>query len=154
MVKRGKNSLGNRGNGKGFLAKLSSSSSSRRHGTEEGEGASAPVNSGGQGLDGGPEQGEKRGEGKVIRSPASPRAGAERGGWATRAGGGGRRWLRRRRCGLGRGAWEDGGACGGWGAAREPFYRASEAVEGGVRQWRLGGRCERINGVATRWRER
>ena len=80
MVKRGKNSLGNRGKGKGFLAKLPSSSSSRRHGTEEGESASAPVNPGGQGFDGGPEQGEKRGEGKVIRSPASPRAGAERGG--------------------------------------------------------------------------
>ena len=64
MVKRGKNSLGNRGKGKGFLEKLPSSSSSRRHGTEEGEGASAPVNPGGQGLDGGPEQGKREGRGR------------------------------------------------------------------------------------------
>ena len=41
------------------MAKMPSSSSSRRRGTEEGEGASAPVNPGGQGLDGGPGQGKK-----------------------------------------------------------------------------------------------
>ena len=38
---------------------MPSSSSSRRRGTEEGEGASAPVNPGGQGLDGGPGQGKR-----------------------------------------------------------------------------------------------
>ena len=41
------------------MAKMPSSSSSRRRGTEEGEGASAPVNPGGQGLDGGPGQGKR-----------------------------------------------------------------------------------------------
>ena len=65
------------------MAKMPSSSSSRRRGTEEGEGASAPVNPGGQGLDGGPGQGEKREGGEAIRSPASPCAGVERGGPAT-----------------------------------------------------------------------
>ena len=85
MVKRGKNSLGNRGKGKGFLAKLSSSSSSRRHGTEEGEGASAPANPGGQGFAGGPDQEERREGGVANRPPASPCAGVERGGPATKA---------------------------------------------------------------------
>ena len=61
------------------------SSSSRRRGTGEGEGASAPANPGGQGLAGGPEQGEKREGGEANRSPASPCAGVERGGPATKA---------------------------------------------------------------------
>ena len=65
------------------------SSSSRRRGTEEGEGASAPANPGGQGLAGGPEQGEKREGGEANRSPASPCAGVERGGPATKASSGG-----------------------------------------------------------------
>ena len=71
---------------------MPSSSSSRRRGTEEGEGASAPVNPGGQGLDGGPGQGEKREGGEAIRSPASPCAGVGRGGLATVASSGG--WRR------------------------------------------------------------
>ena len=41
------------------MAKMPSSSSSHRRGIEEGEGASAPVNPGGQGLDGGPGQGKR-----------------------------------------------------------------------------------------------
>ena len=73
------------------MAKMPSSSSSRRRGTEEGEGASASVNPGGQGLDGGPGQG-KRERGEAIRSPASPRAGVERGGLSTVASSGG--WRR------------------------------------------------------------
>ena len=68
---------------------MPSSSSSRRRGTEEGKGASAPVNPGGQGLDGGPGQGEKREGGEAIRSPALPRARVARRGGATGAGGGG-----------------------------------------------------------------
>ena len=71
---------------------MPSSSSSRRRGTEEGEGASAPANPGGQGLDGGPGQGEKRGGGAAIQSPASPCAEVERDGLATEASSGG--WRR------------------------------------------------------------
>ena len=69
------------------------------------------------------------------------RAELERDGLATRTGGDGRRGVWRRRCV----AWERAGgsgvACGGGGELRgDPFYRASEAVEGGVRRWQLGGR--------------
>ena len=74
------------------MAKMPSSSSSRRRGTEEGEGASAPVNPGGQGLDGGPGQGEKREGGEAIRSPASPCAW---GGGVVRGGGCGARGVLR-----------------------------------------------------------
>ena len=73
----------------GVLGKMPSSSSSRRRGTEEWEGASAPVNPGGQGLAGGPEQGKKREGGEANRSPASHCAGVERGGPATEASSGG-----------------------------------------------------------------
>ena len=33
----------------------------------------------------------------------------------------------------------------------DPFYRASEVVEGGVRRWRQANGAECLNGVATRW---
>jgi len=53
--------------------------------------APAPADSGGPGLGGGREWGEKGGEEEEFRFPYLARAGVERGGGATRAGGGGRR---------------------------------------------------------------
>ena len=58
---------------------------------EQERGGSAPADSGGTGLGGGREWGEKGGEEEEVRFPYLARAGVERGGGATRADGGGRR---------------------------------------------------------------
>ena len=77
-------------------------------------------------------QGGRHGEGQKhegvegFRFPLLPRAGAKRGGSATRADG--RRRLRQRRWGTGRRARGGGWSCGGDGLREEPIYRPGKAV--------------------------
>jgi len=85
--------------------------------------------SGGLGLGGGLEGGEKGEEEEGVRFPYSPRAEVVCGGRATVAGGGGRLWPWRRRCRLGEGASGGGDGCGGRELRGGPLYRPSKAVE-------------------------
>ena len=82
----------------------------------------------------------KEGEGVVgNRSPASPRAMVACSSGATGAGGGGRKWLRRRRCSLGGRAGAGECGCGDGRGARGLFYSRAKAVEVGGGSARLAG---------------
>ena len=74
---------------RGFWEKMPSSSSSRRRGTEEGEGGPLRWSIPATRARRRPGTGEKREGGEANRSPASPCAGVERGGPATEASSGG-----------------------------------------------------------------
>ena len=83
-----------------------------------------------------------------VRMPYLSRAGMERGGLATKADGGGRRWPWRRRCKARGGASGGGRVCGGGERDGRPIYRRSKAV-GRAERVGAGRRAPRgkINGV-------
>ena len=115
-----------------------SSPSSQRK-TGEGAGSPAAANPAAPGSGGGRGPGAREEGGTVNRSPVSPRAKVARRGGATEAGGGGREWLRRRRCGLGGGARAGECGCGDGRGARGLFYSRAKAVEVGGGSARLAG---------------
>ena len=101
------------------------------------------------GVDGGRGWGQE-GEGIMgVRFPLT----SGRGG-AGRSGRGGERWPALAAMAAALRGWR--GVGGRWWSLwgeelrGDPFYRASEVVEGGVRRWRPANGAERLNGVATR----
>ena len=89
--------------------------------TENREGGGA-VGGGPPGHGGGREAGQNGEEDEGVRFPYLSRAGMKRGGLATKAGGGGRRWPWRRRCKARGGASGGGRVCGGGERDGRPIY--------------------------------